>query len=167
MRVTSNNRKAPYVLPSQSDIFKNDRPMRDHKPVACVVVLVLSVVLLIVAASLDPEPVGVGTHRQMGLPACGLLVRFGIPCATCGMTTAVCLAVQGRMIDALTVQPAGAVLAVMTSMAAMISAYGLLTGASLGPVVTWLWRPRLVWAVGGVLIGSWLYKIVCITWMMQ
>ena len=127
------------------------------------VVLIIAIALLLVGCSLDPDPAGVGTHQQMNLPACGLLTGLGIPCATCGMTTAFSLAAHGRIVDALAIQPAGALLAIGSAAAAIACAYALLLGASLSPMVVWLWRPGLIWCSGGLVIVSWLYKIIVMT----
>lgn len=43
--------------------------------------------LLLTAAALRPDPAGHGTHRQLGLPPCTLLLYTGYPCPSCGMTT--------------------------------------------------------------------------------
>jgi len=44
------------------------------------------------------------------LRPCGFKQRFGLPCPTCGMTTAIFAFVQGRIIEAFYIQPAGALL---------------------------------------------------------
>ena len=43
---------------------------------------------LVLAASLTPAAQGLGTHTALGLPACGWASMSGIPCPSCGMTTA-------------------------------------------------------------------------------
>lgn len=40
------------------------------------------------AAGLKPDPRGYGTHQQLGLPPCSLRLLWGIPCPSCGGTTA-------------------------------------------------------------------------------
>ena len=37
---------------------------------------------------LTPAAAGLGTHQQLGLPPCTARVLFGVPCPSCGMTTA-------------------------------------------------------------------------------
>lgn len=44
------------------------------------------------------------------LRPCGFKQRFGLPCPTCGMTTALFAFVQSRIIEAFYIQPAGALL---------------------------------------------------------
>jgi len=75
-----------------------------------VLALVPAGALLTIAARLDPDPAGMGTHRQMGLGPCSFLTWTGWPCPTCGMTTTFSLAADGRLLDAFINQPFGLVL---------------------------------------------------------
>ena len=63
--------------------------------------------VLVVATLLPPNPAGSGTHRLLGLPACGFLARFGLPCPSCGMTTSFSWMVRGNLAAAVYVQPMG------------------------------------------------------------
>lgn len=72
-----------------------------------------SLALLVVAARLEPDPAGMGTHRQLGLGPCTFLTLTGWPCPTCGMTTCFSLAAHGRFLDAFLNQPFGLVLFVV------------------------------------------------------
>ena len=121
---------------------------------------VISVSVLALAASLEANESGVGTHRQLGLPACGFLSSTGLPCATCGMTTAFTHAVHGRPLKAFLTQPAGAVLAVLTAMLALVSGYATIAGASLVPLGRSLARPAVFWTGGGLLLAAWVFKIL-------
>lgn len=118
--------------------------------------------LLGVALRLDPSPEGVGTHRQMGLAPCGFLAATGLPCATCGMTTAYTHAVHGNILTAFIAQPGGMVLAVLTAAAGILSLYTLAAGLSLGPVARWLWQPMMFWLLAGLMLASWVYKSLII-----
>ncbi len=80
--------------------------------------------LLIVAAILRPDPSGLGTHRQLGLPACSFSELFGIRCPTCGMTTAWSNVMHGRPVAALRGSVCGAFLAVV---AAVVGSWSLAT----------------------------------------
>lgn len=115
--------------------------------------------LLGVAAWLEASPAGHGTHTQLGMPSCGFLSAFSLPCATCGMTTAFAHAADGHLLTAFSVQPAAAVAALLSAMLLILGSYALVTGVSLGPVFRYLVRPVVVWTTIALLIGSWLYTI--------
>ena len=127
------------------------------------VLLAVVAVPLGVALKLDPSPTGVGTHRQLGLAPCGFLAAMGLPCATCGMTTAYTHAVHGHLVTALITQPGGMVLAVLTAAAGILGLYTLAAGLSLAPVARWLWQPTLFWLFAGLMIASWAYKSLVIS----
>jgi len=130
---------------------------------AALAVFAASTAVLVVAFALTPNPSGVGTHEAMGLPACGLLRASGIPCATCGMTTSFSYAAHGDLLASFINQPAGAVLALLTAMAAVLSGYALATGMSLAPIGAAIWRPRVVVIAAALLLIAWAYKIVVLT----
>ncbi len=58
-------------------------------PLRCLSLLIGVVVLglLVTARCLEPAASGVGTHQQLGLPACSSIVLFNVNCPACGMTT--------------------------------------------------------------------------------
>ncbi len=58
------------------------------------------------------RPLASGTHRQLGLPACGMLSACGIACPSCGMTTAISLVMHGDPRAAWQANPAGLLVAV-------------------------------------------------------
>ena len=60
-------------------------------------VFVGCVVVLAIARGLSPTDWGYGTHRQLGLSACSMLVETGWPCPTCGLTTSVSAFADGRL----------------------------------------------------------------------
>ncbi len=71
---------------------------------------------------LEPDARGFDTHVQLGLDPCGWPTAYGMPCPTCGCTTAACLVVHGRVFAALAVQPFGALLA---AAGILLGAHGL------------------------------------------
>lgn len=84
--------------------------------------------LLITAHRLDPDPRGFGTHEQLGQAPCGYLLRHGIPCPTCGMTTSFAHFANLDIAAAIRAQPLGALLFVVVV---------ILTGGALAHLVTW------------------------------
>lgn len=130
------------------------------------IVFGLSCAVLLTALMLTPKSErGVGTHESLGMPPCGLEAATGIPCATCGMTTSFSLAAHGHFVEAFTNQPAGALLCVITAMAAVVCGYALVTGMSLAPIGLVIWRPRVVIIGVAILLIAWAYKIVIHTGM--
>jgi hypothetical protein len=79
--------------------------------------------VLAVAGYVKPAPVGVGTHQQLNLPACGFYELTGYPCPTCGMTTAFSQMVRGRVLRSFAVQPAGAIGALVCVFVAVVSGW--------------------------------------------
>ncbi|MBL0927469.1 MAG: DUF2752 domain-containing protein [Phycisphaerales bacterium] len=145
-------------------LAKSGGPKREPWPnrfiAAVVAVACLSV--LLVAASLSPDPRGFGTHTGLGIPPCGWPAQFGRPCATCGMTTAFSLAVRGRFLESLHAQPFGTLLCVVSAAGFWLALHAAATGSRIGrllmPMVTL--RAAFVWI--GLLLAAWVYKIL--TW---
>ncbi len=71
--------------------------------------------VLLVAAWLNPDAHGVGTHTQLGLLPCSFLQTTGIPCAGCGMTTSFAYLVHGHVVASFVAQPFGMVLCIGTA----------------------------------------------------
>ncbi|MFM1823057.1 MAG: hypothetical protein RI967_1323 [Planctomycetota bacterium] len=121
-------------------------------------VLVFSGALLAVAWSLSPAREGFGTHRALGLPECSWPVRFGVPCPSCGMTTAFAHAAKGRILASVEAQPMGALLALATGMAFVGSFWTLATGRTVWPVYERVWNARGAWILGILALLAWGYK---------
>ena len=132
-----------------------DRPGRAR--LAALVVLAVSLAPLLVAAGLDADPRGMGTHTQLGLAPCGFDVATGLPCATCGMTTAFTHAAHGHLVAAFAGQPAGALLALGCAMLTLTAGWALWRGASLAPLGRAVWRPAVVVTLIAVVLGAWGY----------
>jgi hypothetical protein len=115
-----------------------------------------------VAAWLVPDPAGLGTHRQLHLPPCGFYLYTGIPCPTCGCTTAFALAAHGRLLAAFQAQPAGAAFALLCAATTLVSAQALLLGASLAPLKRVV-CPATLWVLGAGVLLAWVYKILLVT----
>ncbi len=136
-----------------------DDPRTERRGIAFIVLLA-TLLPLVVGAALHANHSGVGTHEQLGLPACNFLVVTGYPCVSCGMTTAVALAAQGHLMQALVVQPAGALLALSLAATSMVAAWCVITGASLKPLYRRLGKLPTLIVIIAVLLGAWGYKVV-------
>ena len=68
------------------------------------------------ARSLEPDPRGYGTHRQLGLPECTFRWLFSKPCPSCGMTTCFSHFVRGEFAAAAHANETGLLLAVVATL---------------------------------------------------
>jgi len=84
--------------------------------------------VLVLAAWLEPDPSGLGSHEQLGFAPCTMFALTGYPCPTCGMSTAFAHTMRGQVGAAFHAQPAGFVLALATIVAAAVSLGVVLTG---------------------------------------
>lgn len=118
--------------------------------------------VLSIAAWLEPDAAGLGTHTQLGWAPCGFEMRTGLPCATCGMTTATTLAAEGRFLSSLRTQPAGFLFALSSAIVAIMGAWSLWTGRSLGPVIRAVARPKTLLIIGALVIAAWAYRLTAV-----
>ena len=119
--------------------------------------------LLVIAASLKPDPFGTGygTHQQLGLPPCTMVQVFGIRCPSCGMTTSWAYTVRGQLLGAIQANCGGMLLCIgalaFTPWALVSSVRGR----------WWLGLPReqfWLWAGVTVLVvtlADWAYRLTC------
>jgi hypothetical protein len=111
---------------------------------------------------LSPDARGHGTHEQLGWSACGWPLHYGIPCPTCGCTTAACLLVHGRIVAAFVTQPFGAAFAAVGLLLGVHALLCLLRGRSFVDILVRarFWR----WLVGAIalLLAAWAYTYA--TW---
>ena len=116
--------------------------------------------VLALAGVLRPDPSGVGTHRQLGLPPDLLLSLTGIPCPFCGMTTAFAHMAHGQPLRAFATQPAGAALFVLTIIAVAASAVLAVRGERATVTSLAIRLPRSAgWSALVFFLASWAYKI--------
>lgn len=113
---------------------------------------------LVLAATLTPSTAGMGTHTQLNLPECGFVLATGLPCATCGCTTAFAHAADGSLLTSFVTQPFGALLALALAMMALIAGWSAASGMSLTPLGRMMATKGFVlpWVV--LLLGAWGYK---------
>jgi uncharacterized protein DUF2752 len=118
------------------------------------------VLIYAIAVWLTPDPRGVGTHEQLGLPPCQTLALFGFPCPFCGMTTAFTHMARGQVWEAVRVQPAGA-LGFIGGGAFLIGCVVFaLTGRWPAGVAAFPYRKPTWIAVLTLLAVAWTYKIL-------
>ncbi|MBN2377999.1 MAG: DUF2752 domain-containing protein [Sedimentisphaerales bacterium] len=111
--------------------------------------------VLMLACYVVPNPLGVGTHTQLGLPACGFYQWTGYPCITCGMTTAFAHVVRGNFIEAFTVQPAGALGALASMAIVIVGVYVCVTGQRIDGITNRLANKFTLLVIGAIVLGAW------------
>jgi hypothetical protein len=115
--------------------------------------------MLITAGRLSPGHQHMGVHQQLGLLPCGFVTMTGLPCPTCGMTTAFAHAAHGHLLEAMRSQLAGFVLAAATLVIGLAAATAVVIGRY--PAVNWyrVNPTRFVWWVIVLLVAAWGLKI--------
>ena len=115
---------------------------------------------IVTAAILKPDPRGHGTHEQLGLPPCSFMLTTGLPCPTCGMTSAFSLVVRGKVLEGIIAQPASAALCLLTIIMLPISLWTVATGRSI--CVNWdrLGAVRVSLAFAMIFVGAWGFKLL-------
>lgn len=103
-------------------------------------IVLLASAVLGIARLLVPDPSGVGTHTQLGLPRCGFLALTGLPCPACGLTTAFAHMAHGELVHALHAHALGPILFVLTLALVPV---GVWAGVRDLPVLATLARVRL------------------------
>jgi hypothetical protein len=130
----------------------------------CAFALSICIGMLAVGFILTPSPDGTGTHRELGLPPCGFYSTTGIPCPTCGCTTAVSYLAHGQPINSFLTQPFGFTVGLIAFLLIPLSLVGLVTGKWHGPsafFMGWYWQYWL-WGGIGILLVGWAYKIISV-----
>ena len=111
------------------------------------------VALLVTAACLTPNPRGMGTHRQLGLPSCTFVQWFGIRCPSCGMTTSWAHLVRGHVASAFRANAGGTLLALV----ALVCGPWLLVSGLRGRWVLGPPREMAILAAGLVIVAVTLF----------
>ncbi|MFV0443608.1 MAG: DUF2752 domain-containing protein [Planctomycetaceae bacterium] len=114
----------------------------------------------VVASRLEPDPRGYGTHQRLGLPECSFRSWFGIPCPSCGGTTAFALFVRGRWIESARANLSAFGAAILSAVLIPWSLYSSGIGHTWGiqrPDVAGLW---ILGVMGTIAILQWL-AILC------
>jgi hypothetical protein len=111
------------------------------------------------AAALEPDPRGFGTHQRLGLPPCTFRLLCGIPCPGCGMTTSFSHLTRGHLEQAIEANAGGALLALVCAVQVPWCWWSACRGRLVG-----VSQPtKTVLALAGVVIGvsflNWVYQL--------
>lgn len=149
-------------MPSTGFSLRNPNALGLGERVVAGVLCLCALSLLIIAARLNADPAGHGTHTQLGLAPCGWVLRYNRPCVMCGMTTAFSHAAHGRLAASFLTQPAGALGAVATAAFAWGAGLAAFTGARVDRLLAGMLRPRSVLLAALLVLAAWGYKLL--TW---
>ncbi len=101
--------------------------------------------VFLISIFLTADPVGHGTHTQLGLPPCGFLVMTGLPCPGCGLTTCFTAMIHGDVAAAASANPFGIMLWLVSFSTMIVGAVGFVRGL---PVIETLDRLQAdKWAI--------------------
>lgn len=120
--------------------------------------LSLGIVAGVVLWGTTPSPQGYDTHVQLGLAPCGWPQVYGVPCPTCGCTTAASHVVHGEFVQAFVVQPFGALLAIVGLLLSLHAARCLLQQRSFVDLLVRLPLGRILGGAVVFLLAAWYYK---------
>ncbi|MGD8318572.1 MAG: DUF2752 domain-containing protein [Myxococcales bacterium] len=118
-----------------------------------------SAFVLAVAACLEPDARGYGTHTQLGLPPCGFLLWTGAPCPGCGLTTAFAHAIRGHWLNALAANPLGLALFLVAVLLVPLGLVAALRGWSLDSALQRFALHRWALALAGCAAALWCVRI--------
>jgi len=131
--------------------------------IIALVVCAAGIAAVVVLARVVPDPRGYGTHEQLGMAKCSWPIHWGVPCPTCGATTAACLVVHLSPLRALAVHPFGAVVAASGIALAAVAGWCLLTRRSLALLLSRLPYGTIMICAVVLFFLSWGYKYLTFT----
>ncbi len=115
--------------------------------------------LLMIAAVLTPNPDGLGTHQQLGLPPCSTRWLFGIRCPGCGMTTSWSWMMKGNLLQSFRTNTGGALFCLLAMWTIPIASYVALKGR--GTREGWFSRYGLIAMLIAVAVTAvdWIWRL--------
>lgn len=117
-------------------------------------------VLLVLAYRLEPDSRGLGTHQQLGLPPCSMLLWVGVRCPSCGMTTAWSYLTHGNIDASLRANPGGTLLAGLAVAFVPLALLGAFSGWWWpGDAIAW---GLLIWLAASLVVAGidWLIRFI-------
>ncbi|QQS45370.1 MAG: DUF2752 domain-containing protein [Acidobacteriota bacterium] len=119
-----------------------------------------SIAAIVTGRFLTPSATGVGTHEQLGLPACPTLQLTGFPCPSCGLTTSFALAARLDFNSALLVQPFGLAAFILAIALIPVSFYLMLRRIPVNDLIFSRGSNPILYLLLALYLAGWMYKIV-------
>lgn len=145
--------RAPFTIP----LAKGPVAPWADRAVALLFV-VITIVCLVGLWSTDPDTKGYDTHVQLGMEPCSWPRIHGVPCPTCGCTTAASHVVHGHVIQGFVTQPFGAAVAIVGLLLGLHGLYCLLWRRSFADLLVRVKFAQILGLGVLLLLGSWYYK---------
>jgi hypothetical protein len=123
----------------------------------------LALAVLVCARLLTPSATGVGTHVALGLPPCGFLAWFGLPCPACGLTTSFAHVARLELAAALHAHPLGLPLFVVAAALVPAGLRWSARGEAPLEVIDRLRADRWALVLVAALLGSWLARLFALS----
>jgi hypothetical protein len=114
---------------------------------------------MLLAVTLRPNPMGLGTHQQLGLPPCTMRIMLELRCPACGMTTSWAHFVRGQWLRSVRVNSGGFLLALYA--VALLVACGIVCWTGALPGEKWRdWAAWAVLAIAVVTVTDWAGRVI-------
>lgn len=123
------------------------------------VLFAMPTAVMITAAMLTPNPVGHGTHTQLGLPPCGFLVFTGYPCPGCGLTTAFAYMIRLDVHGAWNANPFGIALFLATAAFVPFAALGFVRGWSVVAALDRVHAEKIAIVLAALSVITWVTRV--------
>jgi len=114
---------------------------------------------LLLSYRLKPDPRGLGTHEQLLLHPCNFYSQTGLPCPSCGMTTAFAHMARAEFRDAFLAQPLGALGFLMCILFLPVFLFAAFNGSNPWLKVKQLPLKPLSWLSGILFLLAWVFKL--------
>jgi len=118
--------------------------------------------VLAIARWLTPDPSGMGTHEQLGLPPCGFLYLTKLPCPTCGLTTSFAHMARLQFTPAWHAHWLGPPLFALTAVTIAVSAWACATRAPPAHIMRRLRVARAMVIIAAAALAVWMVRVAAI-----
>lgn len=118
--------------------------------------------VLTTARMLTPSLEGRGTHVALGLSPCGFLAYTGLPCPTCGLTTAFAHLAHGSLRASLHAHPLGLPLFALTLLLVPAALHHAIRARSPVVEIGRLQVDRVALGLAVALLVSWVLRLIAL-----
>jgi hypothetical protein len=120
------------------------------------------IAVLALAVILTPSPAGTGTHTQLGMAPCTVLVLTGYPCPSCGLTTCFAHLVRFQVLDAFRANAAGVLIFLVLVVLLPVSVYAMVRNMPVLSTLVFLKGDTVLALICAVMIIDWVVEILTI-----